>query len=65
MDFHAALVRFIEHKLQRIVARVLADIAGQYLLGFPEGERPHGLWLSYLLADLGLFVSWLGHWFRS
>ncbi len=20
---------------------------------------------AYLLADLGLFVSWLGHWFRS
>jgi hypothetical protein len=31
MDFHAALVRFIQHKLQRIVSRIFADVARQHI----------------------------------
>lgn len=31
MDPHTAFVGFIEHKLERIVARILADVAGEHI----------------------------------
>lgn len=39
VNLHAALVRFIQHKLQRIVARVFADFAGQHI-GPRQNIRP-------------------------
>lgn len=39
MNLHAALVRFIQHKLQRIVARIFADFAGQHI-GPRQNIRP-------------------------
>ena len=39
VDLHAALVRFIQHKLQRIVAGVFADFAGQHI-GPRQNIRP-------------------------
>lgn len=39
VNLHTALVRFIQHKLQRIVAGVFADFAGQHI-GPRQNVRP-------------------------